>query len=287
MILCTKTLENLREMINEKCEYRSGPKLVRFFNDLGFNESYGQGFPSRWIFTDEKLNKINGTSALDQCILNTFAPVNFIGRFEKLDQLIQEFNQYLVFDKWKLVRQGADLSFQKLERINIPEDLTKQSENEFLSREFTNVDIRKLGLEGTISEVLSYRIQEIEKCFSSGAALAVIMLAGSTLEGILLGLAIKYPKNFNCAAAALKDKDSKVKQFHEWGNFTDVSKELRLIQHDTYKFSNSLRDFRNYIHPFEQMSSGFQPREHTAKICLQVLKAAINEISENSSSRLN
>jgi hypothetical protein len=50
---------------------------------------------------------------------------------------------------------------------------------------------------------------------------------------------------------------------------------------DTQKFSHSLRDFRNYIHPFEQMSSGFNPREHTAKICLQVLKAAIYEISEN------
>jgi hypothetical protein len=31
----------------------------------------------------------------------------------------------------------------------------------------------------------------------------------------------------------------------------------------------------------QQMSSGFSPREHTAKICLQVLKAAIYEISEN------
>jgi len=43
MILCKKTLEFLREMINEKTEYRSGPKLVQFFNDLGFKDSYGQG----------------------------------------------------------------------------------------------------------------------------------------------------------------------------------------------------------------------------------------------------
>lgn len=289
MILCKKTLECLREMINEKSEYRSGPKLVQFFNDLGFNDSYGQGFPSRWIFTDERLAKINGTPALDQCIGNTFAPVNFVGRIQELDLLIKEFNQYLAFDKWKVVRREADIGFQKLEKIEIDSGESKDSENEFLSREFTNFDLRALKLENAITDVLQYRIKEIEKCFSSGSPLAVILLAGSALEGILLGLAIQHPRQFNSAKSSPKDGSSKVKPFHEWSlsGFIDVAKELGLIQQDTYKFSHSLRDFRNYIHPFEQMSSGFSPREHTAKICLQVLRAAIHEMSDNLSRMRN
>jgi len=48
-----KSLEKLRELINEETEYRSGPKLVSFFNELGFNDSYRQGFPSRWFFTEK------------------------------------------------------------------------------------------------------------------------------------------------------------------------------------------------------------------------------------------
>lgn len=283
MILCKKTLECLREMINEKSEYRSGPKLVQFFNDLGFSDSYGQGFPSRWFFTDERLAKINGMPALDQCIRNTFAPVNFVGRIQELDLLIKEFNQYLAFDKWKLVRQEADVGFQKLEKVEIDSGEPKDSENEFLSREFTNVDLMALKLENAITDVLQHRIREIEKCFSSGSPLAVILLAGSALEGIFLGLAIQHPRQFNTAKSSPKDNSSKVKPFHEWSlsGFIDVAKELGLIQHDTHKFSHSLRDFRNYIHPFEQMSSGFSPREHTAKICLQVLRAAIHEIGDN------
>lgn len=283
MILCKKTLECLREMINEKSEYRSGPKLVQFFNDLGFNDSYGQGFPSRWFFTDERLAKINGTPALDQCIKNTFAPVNFVGRIQELDLLIKEFNQYLAFDKWRVVRQEADVGFQKLEKVEINSGEPKDSENEFLSREFTNVDLRALKLENAITDVLQHRIKEIEKCFSSGSPLAVILLAGSALEGILLGLAIQHPRQFNSAKSSPKDSSLKVKPFHEWSlsGFIDVAKELGLIQHDTHKFSHSLRDFRNYIHPFEQMSTGFTPREHTAKICLQVLRAAIHEIGDS------
>lgn len=49
MKLSSKTLEKLRNLINEETDYRSGPKLVEFFNQFGFHDSYGQGFPSRWI----------------------------------------------------------------------------------------------------------------------------------------------------------------------------------------------------------------------------------------------
>ncbi|MEJ1371036.1 MAG: hypothetical protein RPU61_07055 [Candidatus Sedimenticola sp. (ex Thyasira tokunagai)] len=284
MILSKRTLEKLRELINEETEYRSGPKLVEFFNRLGFNDSYGQGFPSRWMFTDGKLGQINGTPELDKCIKNVLAPVSFIGRFQELDEHIRDLNQYLTFDKWKIIRNQADISFKKLEKVEIDDAIQgKESENEFLSREFSDVSVAHLGLEGAVADVLQHRIKEIERCFSGEAPLAVILLAGSTLEGIFLGLAINHPRQFNSTKSSPKDNNGKVKQFHDWSlsGFIDVARELGLIQYDTQKFSHSLRDFRNYIHPFEQMSSGFTPREHTAKICLQVLKAAIYEVSEN------
>jgi hypothetical protein len=286
MNLRKKTLENLREMINEKTEYRSGPKIVNFFNELGFNDSYGgQPFPSRWIFTDDRLSKINGTPALDVCLKNVFAPINFVGRVLELDANISEFNQFLAFDKWKVVRNNAEITFQKLDKVEIKTEDVVNNENEFLSREFSNVNINGLGLEANIADVLKFRITEIEQCFSAGASLAAIILAGSALEGIFLGLAIQHPKHFNLANSSPKDvkNNNKVKQFHDWSlsSFIDVARELSLIQHDTQKFSHSLRDFRNYIHPYEQMSTGFNPRLHTAKISLQVLKAAIHEISDN------
>lgn len=285
MILSQKSLEKLRLLINEETEYRKGPQLVRFFNNLGFNDSYGQGFPSRWMFTDEKLEKLNGSPELDKCIKAVLNPANFIGRINELDEHIAEFNKFLAFDKWKVTRSGAEIGFSKLQKVEIDESPTPastSSEDEFLKREFSNVSVEKIGLEGVISDILQQRIKEIEQCFSAGAYLSVILMAGSTLEGLLLGLAIKYPKQFNTSKASSKDGSGKVRQFQDWSlsAFIDVARDIRLIQHDTQKFSHSLRDFRNYIHPFEQMSAGFSPREHTAKICLQVLRAAIYEINE-------
>jgi len=284
MILSRKSLEKLRTLINEETEYRSGPELVSFFNELGFKDSYGQGFPSRWMFTDERLNQLNGSPELDKCIRNVLSPANFIGRVKELDHHIAEFNKYIAFDKWKVLRNGADIGFSRLERIEIDEAPSLTStEVEFLEREFSDVSVSKIGLDGGVSEILEERIKEIERCFGAGAYLSVILVAGSTLEGILLGLAIKNPKSFNSSKASPKDSSGQVWPFHRWplSAFIDVARDIHLIQHDTQKFSHSLRDFRNYIHPYQQMSSGFSPRQQTAKICLQVLKAAIHEIIEN------
>jgi hypothetical protein len=285
MILNQRTLEKLRLLINEETVYRSGPKLVQFFNSLGFRDSYGQGFPSRWAYTDERLASLNGTPGIDQCILTVFAPINFVGAFDNLDRLLEEFNQYLAFDSWKVIREGPDLRFVRADRNqaipNTAEDELVE-EDQFLKREFSNLSIDALGLEGGLVDVLNERVQEIERCFQSGAYLAVLILAGSTLEGLLLGIAGKYPRHFNQAQACPKDIHGKPMKFHQWNLnvLIDVAAELKLIEHDTKKFSHTLRDFRNYIHPFEQMSVGFSPREGTAKISLQVLKSALYDISQ-------
>lgn len=286
MIISSKTSEKLRDLINEETEYRSGPKLVQFFNALGFNHSYGQGFPSRWMYTDDCLGKINGTPQLDICIKSLFNPVNFIARIDVLDRCIEDFNQYLAFDKWQVVREEADISFKRLNKVEVKEankPTSNVSESDFLNREFSGFNISDLSLEPNITSVLSNRLEEIEKTYTSGAYLSTILIAGSTLEGIFLGLASGYPRAFNTVKSAPKNLDGKVRQFHDWtlAAFIDAAKDLDLIQFDTHKFSHSLRDFRNYIHPYQQMSSGFAPREHTAKICLQVLKAVITEITLN------
>lgn len=286
MIISSKTSEKLRDLINEVTEYRSGPDLVKFFNALGFNHSYGPGFPSRWKYTDDCLETINGTPQLDKCIREVFNPINFISHFDALDRYIVDFNQYLAFDKWQVVRNEDKINFKKLHKVELNENTVKSSglsESDFLSREFSGFTISDLGLDLNVTEVLNKRVDEIEKNYNSAAYLSTILIAGSTLEGVFLGLASSYPRAFNTVKSSPKNREGKVQPFHEWSlaAFIDVAKDLEIIQLDTYKFSHTLREFRNYIHPYQQMSSGFTPREHTAKICLQVLKATITEIKLN------
>lgn len=155
------------------------------------------------------------------------------------------------------------------------------AEDEFLAREFRSVSIDKLGLDPVITDILKQRLEEIRRCLNARAPLAVIFLCGSTLEGILLGIACLQPKAFNQSRVSPKDPTGKVKSFPDWtlSDLINVARDLSLVGEDVKKFSHALRDFRNYIHPYEQMSSKFNPDGHTAKICWQVLQAALTQLS--------
>ena len=284
MIISDKTIEKLRTLINEETEYRTGPQLVAFFNKYGFSDVYRSGFPSRWLYTETKLKLLNGTPELDKCIKDLFAPINFIGRFSDLDKFILDFNKYLSFDGWNVVRKDAEIMFVRSEGVNIDQEKRKEvnlSDVDFLNEEFKDINLSLLPIDGTLIPFLDNRIKEIKQCLSVKASLATIFLVGSTLEGILLGLASAYPSLYNQAHSSPKDNQTKkVRCFNEWtlSNFIDVSYELGFLKEDVRKFSHALRDFRNYIHPFHQMAFKFSPDENTAKICFQVLKAALSQI---------
>jgi len=286
MRLSTKTLEELRIIINgdDTPDYKGGPKLVAFFNELGFNDKYGQGFPSRWMYTDERLKQINGTPELDECIRNTFAVVNFIGRIGYLDELISRFNQYLAFDRWQVVRDNDEITFKKIDKVIVETEkpATDIDESAFLRMTF-DIDIGSLGLDQNVTEIIKSRLAEVESCIRNEAPLASIFLIGSIMEGILLGVASAYPRQFNQAQCAPKDAETaKIRKFPDWtlNNYIDVAAEIGILKHDVKKFSHVVRDFRNYIHPYSQMMSQFCPDKQTALICFQVLKAAISQISE-------
>ena len=152
---------------------------------------------------------------------------------------------------------------------------------EFLNEEFEIPNIDKLPVDFAVSEVIQDRLGEAQVCLSAGAHLSVIFQCGSVLEGVLLGAAQKDPKRFNQSRTSPKGKDGKVKLFHEWTlrELIDVAHDIRLIKSDVREFSHALRDFRNYIHPYQQLASDFSPDEHTAKICFQVLKAALADVA--------
>lgn len=156
----------------------------------------------------------------------------------------------------------------------------KATEQEFLHRQYQSISSKNLSIDPNLVPVLESRLEEAQHCLVS-APLATIFLCGSILEGILLGVALEKPKEFNQAANSPKDKANKVKPFQEWtlAQFIDVAYNLGALKLDVKKFSHELRDFRNYIHPYQQMASKFTPDKHTAEICLQVLKAAISDLS--------
>jgi hypothetical protein len=208
---------------------------------------------------------------------------------KSIDKLLGYIDNQIVLGNLKkedfpqeLMRRGQNVAARLLGGKPAAPAAPAATEDEFISREFGTVSIDKLGLDTILSGVLKQRVDEIRKCLTARASLAVIFLCGSALEGILLGIACARAKDFNQSTVSPKDKLGNVKQFQDWtlSDFINVARDLNLVGEDVKKFSHALRDFRNYIHPYQQMSSNFNPDEHTAKICWQVLQAAITQLSK-------
>jgi len=105
-------------------------------------------------------------------------------------------------------------------------------------------------------------------------------LCGSTLEGLLYEVAKNHPIDYNRAKAAPRRGD-KVRPFPEWtlNDLLSCSRELGLLGEDVTKFGHAVREFRNYIHPQQQVKEGFRLRRVTAQVARQVLRAAIDDLA--------
>jgi hypothetical protein len=267
-----QVLEKLFQMNGGYVLNFSDRTMGEFFNDdVGidiFDEKYNYASGS-------KANRVRGfwQVASDSVVGKSIAKLTeYIESQILIDNLQKHDFPSNLIDKAKTI--GYKLLGKQTENENVTED-------EFLKKEFSEVAISSLKLDGIITTILEQRLEEIKKCLKSKSALATIFLCGSTLEGILLGVATNNSQKFNMAKTSPKDKNGNVLEFHKWtlSNFIDVAKDVGFLKEDVKKFSHSLRDFRNYIHPYQQAVKQFNPDEHTAKLCWQILKVAIFQIT--------
>lgn len=160
--------------------------------------------------------------------------------------------------------------------------MSQLDEIKFLGKTYS-VDIQNLEVSDDMKVVMQQRFDEIKICLANKVYLGAIFLIGSVLEGLLSNLAKKHPEEFNKVDSAPKDSGGKTRKFKDWSlsNLIDAACEAKYIGLDVKKFAHGLRDFRNYIHPEEQVKQKFNPNEHTANIAFGVLLAVIDDISHD------
>jgi hypothetical protein len=254
----------------------SNNKLHQFINDIFKIDIYSNKYAK---YGDSKANRMRAFWDIEGNIT--------VGKliFELLDtwkaeKLIN--NKPIDKNENELFNQCNTIANRLLGKSTTSSEPENSLEN-FLHKEYSNISIKKLSIDSVVTEVLEKRLEEISKNIKVGAALSAIIMCGSVLEGILLGIALTKMKEFNFSSSSPKNKETgKPLPFNEWtlSNFIDTAHNVGLLGLDVKKYSHSLRDFRNYIHPYQQMANRFDPDIDTAKISFQVLKAAISDLSK-------
>jgi hypothetical protein len=134
-----------------------------------------------------------------------------------------------------------------------------------------------------MQSILAARWGECVSCLGAGAPLATTVMVGGLLEGLLLARINREGSKAAIFQArhAPKDKSGRTKSLTEWTlrNYIEVAHELGWISVSAKDVSEVLRDYRNYIHPFKELSHGITltPKDATLlweiskNVCRQVL----------------
>lgn len=273
-----QTLESLANMIcgdgEEYPVYRTGSGLTGFFGRVGFSNFVHDGSTRKW-WTLSVLEQLSDNN-LKTVVLRLADPREYRGNQEHSRQAIGKLNEILMIEGLEVELDGVT---PRLKQI------TPQFSEALRTEELEPLpppDFLNLRLEAGLGETLSDRWDETQKCLDGGAYLAATILMGSLLEGILLAVLLEYPKEANTSKAAPKDpKTGKVKRFANWclSDMINVSHELGWLDLDVKKFSHSLREFRNLIHPYEQRVQKTFPDRDTCGISWLVVQAATNDVA--------
>ncbi|MGE4545395.1 MAG: hypothetical protein AB7D06_14935 [Pedobacter sp.] len=123
--------------------YRSGPALVEFFNQFGLNETYGNSFPSRWEYAENKLKELNGKQIFKEVIETAVDPRHFLGTGFNIEDAVNFLNEHLCLDGYKLKKINHEYELLQLCEEGLP--LPKEPLSPSLSK---NKDYSEINNQG-------------------------------------------------------------------------------------------------------------------------------------------
>ena len=145
MKIAEKTIATLARVITGDTRispYRSGPDLVRFFNEVGSNETYGSGFPSRWVYAEDKIRQLNDTTELAKVFELALDPRAYIDTGFTIEPIVQKLNEYLKYDGYELVRHGQTYKIHELSGALVDLEIPSEAVSK-LSHIFIETQIKK------------------------------------------------------------------------------------------------------------------------------------------------
>lgn len=122
MKVSARTIAALHELVtgdSKLTRYRSGPELVRLFNDYGANDVYGQGFPSRWRYAEGEIERLNDTPALATLICEVLHPREFGDADLDQQAAYEHLNARLKYDGYEVALDGGRPRIRDLEGSSV------------------------------------------------------------------------------------------------------------------------------------------------------------------------
>lgn len=264
MKVSERTIQEIGQIVtgdNGISFYRSGPELVRFFNELGFDDTYGKGFPSRWYYAEENIRSINGTGTLVQLLELQLDPRQYIGREDMLEAIVTHLNNYLKFDGYELVKVNDFYKVKEMKGSIVELDVGSQ--------EF--VEVNQLFI-----------VEQIQKCdhkILTGDYDGAITNARSLVEAVLIEIEKKLdsePPEYDGDLIKLYKRVQKLLNLEP--SRKDISEPLKQVLSGLNSIVTGLSGIRNKMSDSHVLT--YKPSKHHAQLAVNSAKTFANFIFE-------
>lgn len=152
--------------------YLTGPKLVDFYNECGFDDTYGEGFPSRWRYSTDKIIESNGKPLLKIVLEEFVDPRRYGGDEAYVDTIVSDINPLIKYDGFALIKKGEVYRVADIQGNFIEPETVSAIGHEFVSEQIEKCQ-QKIALDdfnGAITNartlceaVLIYIVETVEK----------------------------------------------------------------------------------------------------------------------------
>jgi hypothetical protein len=136
--ISNKVTEQLGKLIagdTGSAPYLTGPKLITFYNECGFDDIYAEGFPSRWRYSTDKIVESNGTPRLKKILEDFVDPRRFGGDEQLVDKIVTEINQLIKYDGFALIKKGEIYKIADIQGSFIEPEAVATIGHEFVSEQ--------------------------------------------------------------------------------------------------------------------------------------------------------
>lgn len=231
--------------------YRSGPQLVKFFNQFGSRDVYptNGGFPTRRIYAQDKIRELNGAAVLRTLVAKAVDPREFKSTEKSVDEAVTLLNDNLKYEGFEVVR---DDHFFAVRDLGAP--LVKLDAAARVPDELTQL---------TIDE----NIRKCEAKLSEGDFSGAITNARSLVEAVLIGIEKELDAGVPSYDGDLVKLFKRVqKLLNLEPDRKDIAEPLRQILSGLTSIVNGLAAMRNKMS--DAHAASYRPDRHHAKLAV-------------------
>ena len=138
----TKQLGTLIAGDTPTAPYLSGPKLVDFYNECGFDDIYAEGFPSRWKYSADKIAESNGTIRLKKILEEFVDPRRYGGDEQVIEKIVSDINQLIKYDGFGLIKKGNNYKVADIQGNFIEAETVSAIGHEFVGEQIEKCQLK-------------------------------------------------------------------------------------------------------------------------------------------------